>query len=245
MSRKIKIQLPEDYDPADPILKAAINKNADTKNLIDKERKNPTLICGAVRNGKPCRQIAGAGTDHAGYGRCKYHGGLSTGPKTEQGKLVASQNARTHGLYSKSLLPDEVDIWEALKDEPIYDLQAEIQIWTVKIIEYLRRIADKYKKDLQLLGVEGAYRNTRIYSTTKSGKTFYHAGTIEDPILDRALNTLRQMILTQNKITGKDDSSDNILDAINSELRAASQGAISLSWCNTSQSVQPSDPLHK
>lgn len=237
---KPKIQLPDNFDPADPLLKAAINPNADAKNTIAIIRNTPTLVCGAVRNGKTCRQVAGAGTDHVGYGRCKYHGGLSTGPKTEQGKLASSQNARTHGLYGKFLFQNEIEIWEALKDEPIYDLQVEIQVWTVKIIEYLRRITDKYKKDLPLLGAEEAYKNTRTYSTSRGGKSFYHAGTIEDPILDRALNTLRKMLATQRQITGKDESSDNILDAINTELRAASQGAVTLSWGSPSQSIETS-----
>lgn len=242
---KPKIQLPDNFDPADPLLKSVINSNADAKNLIDTGRKTPTLICGAIRKGKLCRQIAGAGTDHVGYGRCKYHGGLSTGPKTQQGKLASSQNARTHGLYSGFLFPNEVAIWEALQDDHTNDLQVEIKVWTVKIIEYLQRISDKHTKDLQLLGEEAAYKNTCVYSTSKNGKTLYHAGSIEDPILDRAFNTLRQMILTQSKITGKEDSSDNILDAINAELRAASQGKISLSWGAVSQSVKQSDPLDK
>lgn len=235
MPSKSKLQLPEGFSPSDPILKAAINRNADKKNIIDTQRKTPTLICGAVRKGKPCRQIAGAGTNHVGYGRCKYHGGLSTGPKTERGKIATSQNAKTHGLYSKFLFPDEMEIWEALKDEPTNDLQVEIQIWTVKIIQYLNRIADTYRTDAQIEGEEVAYKNTRVYANTKSGKTFYHAGTIEDPVLDRALNTLRQMVLTQSKITSADESAD-IMDMVNAELRAASQGAVTLSWGSNAQS---------
>jgi hypothetical protein len=33
-------------------------------------------LCGArARSGKPCRRPAGWGTEHAGYGACKLHGG--------------------------------------------------------------------------------------------------------------------------------------------------------------------------
>jgi hypothetical protein len=36
--------------------------------------------CGAKkRNGEPCRQRAGRGTDHPGIGRCKHHGGSTPG----------------------------------------------------------------------------------------------------------------------------------------------------------------------
>ena len=52
--------------------------------------------CGAKnRAGKPCQQKAGWGTDHVGTGRCKLHGGASTGaPK-------GNKNALKHGRYTK------------------------------------------------------------------------------------------------------------------------------------------------
>ena len=47
-----------------------------------------------TRRGKACPNFARAN------GRCRRHGGLSTGPKTPEG-LQRSQQARlTHGLYS-------------------------------------------------------------------------------------------------------------------------------------------------
>lgn len=44
-----------------------------------------------TRKGTPCKN------DGTGYsnGRCKYHGGASTGPLTEEGKKIASQNGLT------------------------------------------------------------------------------------------------------------------------------------------------------
>lgn len=45
--------------------------------------------CGAkTRKGTPCQCKALAN------GRCKYHGGKSTGPKTEEGKTRAARNLR-------------------------------------------------------------------------------------------------------------------------------------------------------
>ena len=43
-----------------------------------------------TRSGHPCKND---GTSWAN-GRCKYHGGASTGPVTREGKLVISKNAR-------------------------------------------------------------------------------------------------------------------------------------------------------
>jgi hypothetical protein len=64
--------------------------------------------CGAKRkSGGKCNQAAGWGTDHPGSGKCKLHGGASTGPKTKKGKAAVSQNARVHGGYIDKILNDQ------------------------------------------------------------------------------------------------------------------------------------------
>ena len=53
--------------------------------------------CGAKarQNGhKPCRQPAMAN------GRCRLHGGKSTGPKTSKGKIRSAQANFRHGMYT-------------------------------------------------------------------------------------------------------------------------------------------------
>ena len=49
------------------------------------------MICGAKAKstGEPCKS-----TQIHKNGRCKFHGGLSTGPKSAQGKLAALENLR-------------------------------------------------------------------------------------------------------------------------------------------------------
>jgi hypothetical protein len=61
--------------------------------------------CGAKKKrGGLCGRPAGWGTDHPGTGKCKLHGGRSTGPK-DKAKASASQrgnrNARKTGEYSR------------------------------------------------------------------------------------------------------------------------------------------------
>lgn len=51
------------------------------------------LMCGAkTRAGSPCKR-----TDLYSGGRCKFHGGLSTGPKTKKGKAKAAKNGKLGG----------------------------------------------------------------------------------------------------------------------------------------------------
>lgn len=57
------------------------------------------LTCGAKskRTGQPCKQVA-----LYTNGRCKFHGGLSTGPQTKQGKLKAAINGKLGGRPKKN-----------------------------------------------------------------------------------------------------------------------------------------------
>lgn len=70
------------------------------------EQTNPMTECAGEnakqkcmaknRSGNPCALPAGWGTSHTGNGRCKLHGGASTGPRDQRGNT----NAQTHGLRS-------------------------------------------------------------------------------------------------------------------------------------------------
>jgi len=234
---KCKIKLPENYDPYDMRLKVQFHQQADAINIIGTPRKEVALCCGAIKAGKPCLQPAGMGTNHKGYGRCKFHGGNNTGPKTPEGKARSSQNNLKHGLFAKTLLPGEMSILESMDEDKDFDpLDYAIKVQTVKIISYLTKHSEKFKKDTELEGEEIAYRKSRVICKEGDGvKTYYHAGTIEDNALDRAFNTLRRLVGQKHLIDGKDDSEDDIMAAVNRELKAASQGEVSISWGGKAQ----------
>src|SRR5579872_5012141 len=62
--------------------------------------------CGAKnRRGKKC------GNRGMANGRCKFHGGMSTGPKKPNTKF----NALKHGIYAKQLLPGELPLYRAMQ----------------------------------------------------------------------------------------------------------------------------------
>lgn len=235
-----KIKLPEEYDPYDMRIKVQFHPQADQLNTIAVTKKNPTLVCGAMKGGKPCKQPAGAGTSHPGYGRCRLHGGNNTGPKTPEGKARSIANNRIHGLYAKTLLPEEQAIFDELQETPPNSLEYEINLQKAKIIAYLQRNRDKYQKDREADGDEVAYRKSKVYysESENGGRSYYHAGTIEDRALDRALNTLRRLVETHNRMNSDEETGD-IVDAINAELRAASQGQVTLSWGGSPQSKEP------
>jgi len=57
------------------------------------------------QTGKRCRQPAVPGKR-----ACRFHGGLSTGPKTPEGKARSSQNALKHGAYAARILSDDEQV---------------------------------------------------------------------------------------------------------------------------------------
>ena len=48
---------------------------------------DPAFCNARTKSGRPCRALGLPGT-----GRCRWHGGLSTGPKTEAGKARCTEN---------------------------------------------------------------------------------------------------------------------------------------------------------
>jgi hypothetical protein len=220
--------LPEGYDPYDINNKKALHPQADEKNLVVMRGNRKALACGGKKsNGDPCRSYAGMGTDHVGYGRCKFCGGNSTGPKTPEGKAAASRNSRKHGFYSQVLNKAERDTYEELLEGKRIGLENEIYMMKAKILSYLKE---------KMLYKIGSGKDQEVYFKDGNETAVYRAGTIEDKPLQRALETLRRLVDSHAKLT-QDDSS-TLLDQINGELRAASQGAVSISWGGPTQSKE-------
>ncbi len=81
--------------------------------------------CGAIkRQGEGnCTRPAGWGTSHAGYGRCKLHGGSSYSHRRNAEKAMAADAVVTYGLR-RDVLPEEA-------------LLEEVQ-WTAGAVAWLR-----------------------------------------------------------------------------------------------------------
>jgi len=67
--------------------------------------------CGAMtRRGTPCRAPAMAN------GRCRMHGGKSTGPRTSEGRARSAKAKFRHGLYSKDFLRWKKEIRKTIEN---------------------------------------------------------------------------------------------------------------------------------
>lgn len=94
------------------------------------------LLCGArarTAGGRPCQRPAGWGTDHPGSGRCKFHGGASTGPKSGP------------GLYRRKLTPELQAIYDQFLTDPnLKRLDEEVALVKALIVQAIEK---KYQPD--------------------------------------------------------------------------------------------------
>lgn len=83
-------------------------------------------FCGAkTRSGHTCKNSAMAN------GRCRLHGGKSTGPKNNHG----NQNAKKHGIYAKFITDDE---WQAVEKSELDTLDDELRLCKVRLLRALQ-----------------------------------------------------------------------------------------------------------
>ena len=62
----------------------------------------PGQRCGAkTRSGSPCKRPA-----NKQKGRCRLHGGASTGPKTKEGRAIIARSNTKNGRYTKAKLAE-------------------------------------------------------------------------------------------------------------------------------------------
>lgn len=77
--------------------------------------------CGAkTRSGDPCRRSPMAN------GRCRLHGGLSTGPKTPEGRERIRRALLNHGRYTKEAKRNRLECRELVEGSRKLLLQLEI-----------------------------------------------------------------------------------------------------------------------
>lgn len=107
------------------------------------QNKPHAIRCGAkTRSGEPCKNYA------MPNGRCRMHGGKSTGPR-DKTKLKQNKNAEKHGFFSKYLPEDTLNILQEIQErDPIDLLWDNIQIQYAAIIRSQRIMYVKDKEEM-------------------------------------------------------------------------------------------------
>lgn len=117
----------------------------------DKPGHEPDPPCGAKTRAEgqpPCKNKPHIPSRLGGNGRCKFHGGLNTGPTTQAGKDRVARNAVKHGRYAKagsryseylkSLHTDaEQAVWDDIPQD--CDLTDEIRVGRLKVAHLMEQ----------------------------------------------------------------------------------------------------------
>ena len=187
---------------------------------MSQNKAHDKKYCGAkTRAGTPCRRPAGWGTDHVGEGRCKLHGGKSTGAPPE--KMKGNQNAKKHGFFSKYIPQETLEIMEMLDEKSPADL-----IWDQIVIQYAAIIRAQ-----QIMHVESKDEIIKELRKVKNGENFYekewefqfawerHATFLNAQ--SRAMSELRSLIKQFNELATEDDERRLKLELLQAQIDKA------------------------
>ncbi|AZO95266.1 hypothetical protein D7D81_12065 [Halocella sp. SP3-1] len=122
------------------------NKVHEGDKLNRKHPEKSYLVCGAKHDNNKygfCLQRAGWGTGHVGTGRCKLHGGKSTGPPPD--KMKKNKNAVKTGehetIWMDTLDDKEQELYSQIKTDVIEQLDNEIRLTDIRIRRMMMRIS--------------------------------------------------------------------------------------------------------
>lgn len=158
------------------------------------EKQVHTNLCGAkTRTGLPCKNRA------MPNGRCRMHGGMSTG--APKGNKNAVKTGEFETIWEDTLEEKEKSMFENIDLDQIKQLENEIKLTEIRIRRMMMRI--KNLKDEQMILVEskqgiekGQEVDLNIYQDATG-----RIQSIEDA-LTRVQNHKRQLIETKAKLQG-------------------------------------------
>lgn len=157
----------------------------------------PRTECGAKgRSGRPCKGIAMAN------GRCRFHGGKSTGPPK------GNTNTVTHGFYSSALLPEERVLYERVQ---VGGLDDELRLARVKLYRFVQRSGSASLQSLVDGALEVIQRSgeemDRGVSQPYDRRELKAAAPDYGDLIIRQLDVIRKLELARQQLNeGKEES---------------------------------------
>lgn len=210
----------------------------------EKNKKHPEkdyLVCGdeRVKNEHGfCLQRAGWGTDHLGTGRCKLHGGKSTGPK-DKSKLEKNKNAVTTGEYEtiwlECLTEEEQEKYQSITTDLVEQLNEEIKLTTFREFRMMQRIAKLAKveftvveKTIKSKGTEDSDKSS-VAVSEKEEKVLATLGQIQgiEEALTRVQGKKSRLLKLKHQIEddGEGDKEDRVADFFRKLRKSAKDGS--------------------
>jgi len=156
-------------------------------------------------DGGECQLPAGWGTDHTGDGRCKYHGGATSGGAREgAGAPEGNGNAQKHALHA-----DRGLLYERLED----DRQQLVDQWEAALIQ---RYREYHGRDPDQADVEDLFELAVGYAQRRIARAYLAENA------DDELDLLMEEMVVGQRDDGSPitvDAPSKMLDAINQNRR--------------------------
>lgn len=157
--------------------------------------------CGAMtRSGQPCQNRA------MDNGRCRMHGGTSSGAPEK------NLNAVKHGFYSDALLPEERTLYERAE---VGSLDDEIRLARVKLHRYVQRagsleLLDAVDGALEVIRKTGMAYDQAAKEMVPYDKTEIKAAAPDyADLIIRQIDLIRKLELARAEIKDDDDGKDD------------------------------------
>lgn len=147
--------------------------NDDPKKPIHGYNDRGKPICAAKKKQGEgiCNRPAGWGTDHAGWGRCKLHGGVSQGkkrPDMEGNKYAFKHGGRSRKpLYFDKLSAHEQEKYESITTDVLEQLDINIRLCEIKIDRFMALL--EKVREFELGIVSETEETEEGATTTKDG----------------------------------------------------------------------------
>ena len=140
-------------------------------------------ICGAkTKRGTPCLRPAGWGTNHPGTGRCKLHGGCSTGPKDQRGNKNAVKTGEYETIWLDTLDEEERELFHQINLDKIKQLDNGIKLIEIRERRMLKRIQKLKEKDFTVISRKEGLERGKATSLEESQGTLGQIQAIEEAL---------------------------------------------------------------
>lgn len=166
--------------------------------------------CGAMtRKGTPCQK------NPLKNGRCKLHGGKSTGPKDKQKqseRMKGNKNALKTGEYETisydTLLEDEKELFNLVPEDPLTQVKGRFKLLEFRTRRLMKRYNDEMEKEKPdyrfIIRLEEALTriDARVYELIRENRELTKQSNGES---DGSLDQLSQIIDKARKQFAKQD----------------------------------------
>ncbi len=188
---------------------------------MEKQPHDKFDICRAkTRAGTPCKRPAGWGTDHPGTGRCKLHGGKSTGPPSNNKNAV--KTGEHEAIWFDALDEEEKNLVQGINTSKIQQLEEEIRLTTIRERRMLQRVQRLREHEFTTVKITSGIEKGKTTDLEEQQGTLGQIQSIEEA-LTRVQAHKARLIELKHRLEMDGDSGENDSQAIQDFIKATSK----------------------